>query len=128
MTSEEAIEILKDDEMYITDSFYREFRTTIADKYTKAFETVLNLIKTQQEEIQQVLDDYQDLGKEKYKLECELEKKEAVIDEMAKHISNLDTDEDVCKNIQCTDGYNRLHKNCFRLHKRIFYKQIRKGE
>ena len=38
---EEAIEILKDDEIYITDSFYREFRTTIADKYTKAFKTVL---------------------------------------------------------------------------------------
>ena len=43
----EAIEILKDDEMYITDSFYREFRTTIADKYTKAFETVLNLVEKQ---------------------------------------------------------------------------------
>lgn len=40
-------------------------------------------------ETQQVLDDYQDLGKEKYKLECELDKKEAVINEMAKDMCGL---------------------------------------
>lgn len=51
MNEKEAIEILKNDEMYITDSFYREFRTTIADKYTKAFETVLNLIEKKNLEI-----------------------------------------------------------------------------
>ena len=41
----------------------------------------------------------------------ELEKKEAIINEISKFIANLDTDEYICKNIQCTDGVNKLHKN-----------------
>lgn len=36
-------------------------------------------LETSKKETQQVLDDYQDLGKEKYKLECELEKKDKEI-------------------------------------------------
>ena len=45
MDIEEAIEILVNDENYIIESFYREFRTTIADKYTKAFQLVLNEVE-----------------------------------------------------------------------------------
>lgn len=45
MDLKEAIEILVNDENYITDSFYREFRTTIADKYAKAFQLVLNEVE-----------------------------------------------------------------------------------
>lgn len=48
------------------------------------------VLETSKKETQQVLDDYQDLGKEKYKLECELEKKEAIINEMAKDIKSAD--------------------------------------
>lgn len=42
----------------------------------------------------------------------ELEKKDKVINEMANFIAGLDTDEEICKNIQCTDGENKRYKNC----------------
>ena len=45
----------------------------INTKNSKAIDTVLNLIEKKQKEIDGIYRDYQDLGKEKYQLECELE-------------------------------------------------------
>ena len=42
------------------------------------------LLKQQTDETQQVLNDYQELGKDYHHLECELEKKEKIIDELVK--------------------------------------------
>lgn len=110
MSEEEkqAIEILKNDEMYITDSFYREFRTTIADKYTKAFEKVLNLIEKQQAEIRQYDKALHDQIIKDYDIEIglkeEIEKKDKIIDEMAKYISETDMEEDICFSIDCDEN------------------------
>ncbi len=129
MTDKEAIEILKDDEIYITDSFYREFRTTIADKYTKAFETVLNLIQTQHEEIEILkqekataweeynnIDQYCDQEKQKHKEE--IEKKDKIIDLMSWAMTHEEVPQDeycICRNTDCeVVGGNRECKNCIK--------------
>lgn len=54
----------------------------------------------------------------------ELAVKDKIIEEMAKYIASLDTDEDICKNIQCTDGVNKLHKNCSECIKQYFTKKV----
>ena len=46
-------------------------------------------LEESKKETQGIYDDYQDLGKEYYKLQCELEKKDKVIDEMAEYIIEL---------------------------------------
>lgn len=50
--------------------------------------------------------------------------KEQVIDEIAKFIANLDIDEDICKNIQCTNKLNKLQKNCSECIKQYFTKKV----
>lgn len=114
MSEEEAIEILKEDEMYITDSVYREFRTTIADKYTKAFETVLKalenkdyLIHTMEAEFNRLeeLEDNTDM------LKMELEKKDNKIAFLDQIYKELQEDFEKFKNnkdINYLDG--RHHK------------------
>ena len=52
----------------------------------EAIESVLNELETAQKETQQVLDDYQDLGKEYYQVCCELELADRVIHLMSKKI------------------------------------------
>lgn len=54
----------------------------------------------------------------------ELAVKDKIIEEMAKYIASLDTDEDICKNIQCTDGVNKFHKNCSECIKEYFTKKV----
>lgn len=123
MSEEEkqAIEILKNDEMYITDSFYREFRTTIADKYTKAFEKVLNLIEKQQAEIRHK-------DKEIKCLKCLHNSQVEIIDEMAKYIGELDIDEDICRDKDC-DEYTNIYTgeiDCKTCIKEYFKKKVSK--
>ena len=55
----------------------------------EAIKDVLKELEISKKETQQVLDDYQDLGKEYHKLECELEKAEKVIDEMANSLIGI---------------------------------------
>lgn len=62
-TDKELISFLNDEAEYITDSFYNTYRTSVADKYNRAFGKALRLLEEQQAEIQ---------------------KKDKVIDEMAK--------------------------------------------
>lgn len=58
----------------------------------------------------------------------ELEKKDKVIDKMAKMINNHDIDEDVCKqmgkNKDCND-YIMFEENCIKCIKEYFYKKVR---
>lgn len=49
---------------------------------------LLSLIEKQQEETAGIYADYQDLGKEKYMLECELEKKDKIIKQAIEYIEN----------------------------------------
>lgn len=55
-------------------------------KDIKAIETVLTELENSKKETQQVLNDYQELGKDYHKLECELEKKDNIINFMTKRI------------------------------------------
>lgn len=81
-----------------------------------SIETVLNTMYKSIEESAY----YRDLVKLKRKekeqlkksLKGQIKKKDLIINEMAKFIAGLDTDEEICKNIQCTDGENKRHKNC----------------
>ena len=57
-------------------------------------------------------------------LENEIKKRDKIIDEMAKFIANLDIDEDICKNIQCTNELNKLQKNCSECIKQYFTKKV----
>lgn len=57
------------------------------DFFLNFAELLFNELEISKKETQEVLNDYQDLGKEKYKLECELEKKDKVINEMAKFMA-----------------------------------------
>ena len=76
MLIEEAIEIMNN---FIKDTPKLPYEC-LANKEVEAIDTVLNELETSKKETQQVLDDYQDLGKEYYKLQCELEKKDAEIE------------------------------------------------
>lgn len=70
-----------------------------------AIETVLDLIQKQQKE---------------------LEKKDKIIDLMAKYIEKLDIDEDICmKNIANTDFCNENYTNCKDCIKRYFERKVR---
>ena len=53
-------------------------------KQCEALETILAELENSKKETQQVLSDYQELGKDYHHLECELEKKEKIIDELVK--------------------------------------------
>lgn len=53
-------------------------------KNDEAIETILAELENSKKETQQVLNDYQELGKDYHHLECELEKKEKIIDELVK--------------------------------------------
>ena len=63
------------------------------NKFDIAIQTVLNELDIKDTELQQVLNDYQELGKDYHKLECESERKDTeinklknAIDKMAKRI------------------------------------------
>ena len=54
----------------------------------------------------------------------EIKKKDKIIDEMVKYIANLDIDEDICKNIRCTNEGNEIQKNCSECVKQYFTKKV----
>ena len=54
-------------------------------------------------------------------LALELKKKNKVIDEMAEYITNLDVDEDICKNIEHCASDKKLCRDCI---KEYFYKKV----
>lgn len=106
MTKEqrEAIDRLKDDIKYA------DMRDTVDDDCTICFiddlDTVLSLIKEQQEEI---------------------EKKDKQIDLMAEYISKRDVEEDICiKNITNPDWCNEDYTNCQDCIKQYFAELVEK--
>lgn len=108
----EFIELLENDKDYITDSFYGYFRTTVADRYTKAFSCVLNLIEKQQ--------------KENEKLRNKLDITEKMIDEMVEHIaSSAIVDDMVCMYMDCNkeECHNDTARKCT---KEYFRKKVEK--
>ncbi len=58
-------------------------------------------------------------------LALELEKKDKEIDEMTEYITNLDIDEDICKNnITQPELCNEEYSNCKECIKQYFYKKV----
>lgn len=75
-------------------------------KEYEAMWKIVNLIPTQQEEI---------------------EKKDKIIDEMVKYISDLDIDEDICmKNVVNTEICNEEYSNCKECIKEYFINKVEK--
>ena len=67
----------------------------------------------------------QEVEKENQKLKTELEKKEAIINEMAKFIAGLDIDELICKDREhCTGDYE--YETCEECIKEYFTKKAEK--
>lgn len=107
----------------------------------KAIETVLNLIKTQQEEIKKKDGQIQVLMNRTKNLnkECqqhfdnmmdtikENSEKDKIIDEMVKYISDLDIDEDICmKNVVNAEICNEEYSNCKECIKEYFINKVEK--
>ena len=93
-----------------------------------------NFCKGHIDDIQAVLDYIETMQKEFDRLEgiedntamlkMELKEKEKVIDKMAEYISNLDIDEDICKNnITQPELCNEEGTNCRHCIKEYFYKR-----
>lgn len=85
-------------------------------------------LEESKKETQGIYDDYQDLGKEYYKLQCELEKAEKVIDEMAEYIDNItfvDEKGDYgCDFELLTKTTCKYNGNCKECIKEYFYKKV----
>ncbi len=125
MTNEqrEAIDRLKDDIKYA------DMRDTVDDDCTICFiddlDTVLSLIKEQQEEIVK----YEKIYKEYdcYRWVKELNKKDKQIDLMAEYISKRDVEEDICmKNKTNPDWCNEDYTNCQDCIKKYFADLVEK--
>ena len=88
MDIKEALEKLQKREKIDLISLIRKFKKegieTFAITKLEIIETILAELENSKKETQQVLSDYQELGKDYYHLECELEKKEKIIDELVK--------------------------------------------
>lgn len=113
MTNEqrEAIEYLKESVLI--------YKNTIP-KISQAIDTVLSLIKQQQEEIAK----YEKIYKEYdcYRWVKELNKKDKQIDLMAKYIDEIDISEDIC------EGKTICDENCKNCIKQYFETKAKKGE
>ena len=82
-------------------------------------QAVLNELEKKQEEVKlkrEAIVEYQEWVIEQDK----------IINEMAKMINSHDIDENICKNIQCTDGVNRIYKNCKECIKEYFTNKVEK--
>lgn len=123
MTDKEAIEEIKSLLLALGGQEYLKEEEPENYKLSEAIETILNLIQTQQEEIEilkqekataweewNIIDEYCEQEKPKYK--AELEKKEKIIEEMAKSMSEnmycdfIRTTDDKCAITEC--------RNCFK--------------
>lgn len=58
------------------------------------------------------------------KLYKELEKRDQIINAMAKYIGSLDTDEDICKHIKCSEG-NKKREKCVKCVTKYFKNKMR---
>lgn len=108
----------------------KELRESYELKHRQWAYNCLDVIKEELENSRKattgIYDDYQDLGKEYYKIQCELEKKDALIDVMAEWINKQDIDEEICKNnITQPELCNEYGTNCRQCIKEYFYKKVR---
>lgn len=111
---EKAIEFIK---YYMKQYFYEDISIVDDFKFEDAIKTVLNLIQTQKEESEKKKAEYSDL-KLKYEQGLllhkhhliELEKKDKIIDEMAKQLYILG----FCKEIKCKECTAKEFKECIK--------------
>lgn len=115
----------KMDLVSIIRTFKREGIENFVVTKKETIETVLNLIEKQSKELE-TLKDFKEIAENKvtdlnpiglarvnqllsrqcHNLQEEIEKKDKIIDLMAEYIASLDTDEEICKNIDCDDNTN----------------------
>lgn len=111
--------------------------TSDLKRWQNSVKVLLNLIQTQQEEIEKKdalintmgaeFERLEDLEDNTDMLKLELQKKDKIIDEMAKYIASLDMEEDICvKNVANTELCNEEYSNCKECVKEYFINKVEK--
>lgn len=127
MTKEKAIEIAKDfSKMDFSNPMgWTGYYDTELNELSIAMETVLNMLKEKDKEIETLKRDFKIVNQECSRLERKEAKKEKQTDLMAEYISKIDIEEDICiKNKTNPDWCNEDYTNCKDCIKQYFERQV----
>lgn len=98
-------------------------------KWKYRYYKMKNKNKDLQKSVEQIYDDYQDIGKMDFDCLDKLEQKDKIIDLMAETINNYDIDEDICKQMGKNKNCNEFadKERCKICIKQYFKNKVKEG-